>query len=532
MNKDNLTEKQLDENGLSKWAVYCPALSGFYGTIVGRQRYGEHIEYSRIPADFENGVEGMNWLNPDQGYFTYKWSLYSAGHAKLDPNVVAEGEDMVRTRDPDSFLLMDSGGYQIATGKWEGDWRANSGCPKAQKYREDVLNWIDAFGDYGMILDIPAWVAYDPIAKKKCCIEEYQDAVDATLYNNEYFIKHRKGVDNGGAKFLNVLQGSHHSEAETWYQTMKKFNDPKQYPGRHFNGWSFGGQNAASSQLMLKRIVSLIHDGLLNEGENDWIHLLGVSKIEWGLFATDIQNAVRKYHNPRLTISFDSASPFLATANAQIYVQNHLKDRKKWRFQMTPSVDDKKYATDNRRFADAVLQDKIFTHFETSPIIDRCKVSDVCYYKPGDLNKIGKEGRTSWDTFSYAIQMGHNVHRHITAIQEANRLYADKTACPKMLVDERHDRQYLTDIVDEIFRSDRQTALDLIEKHTTFLTTIIGGTKGFTGKKEVHGRANYVKLFDEENVDPLQEDFVEPESLSTKKEKAVVANFDALFTEE
>ena len=37
------------------------------------------------------------------------------------------------------------------------------------------------------------------------------------------------------------------------------------------------------------------------------------------------------------------------------------------------------------------------------------KVSDVCIYKPGDPNKIGKEGKTSWDSFSYAIQMGPNV---------------------------------------------------------------------------------------------------------------------------
>ena len=30
--------------------------------------------------------------------------------------------------------------------------------PKAQKKREQVLTWMDAYMDYGMILDIPAWV--------------------------------------------------------------------------------------------------------------------------------------------------------------------------------------------------------------------------------------------------------------------------------------------------------------------------------------------------------------------------------------
>ena len=42
-------------------------------------------------------------------------------------------EDMVRKRDPNTFMLGDSGGFQIAKGLWEGDWKANSGCPKAQK---------------------------------------------------------------------------------------------------------------------------------------------------------------------------------------------------------------------------------------------------------------------------------------------------------------------------------------------------------------------------------------------------------------
>jgi hypothetical protein len=46
-----------------------------------------------------------------------------------------------------------------------------------------------------------------------------------------------------------------------------------------------------------------------------------------------------------------------------------------------------------------VLQDGIHDVFEDSPISARMEIKDVCIYKPGDLNKIGKEGRTSWDSF-------------------------------------------------------------------------------------------------------------------------------------
>jgi hypothetical protein len=54
-------------------------------------------------------------------------------------------------------------------------------------------------------------------------------------------------------------------------------------------------------------------------------------------------------------------------------------------------------------------------------------IGDVCWYKPGDVNKLGKEGKTSWDTFSYFLMMAHNVYQHIDSIQRANSL--TDTAC-------------------------------------------------------------------------------------------------------
>lgn len=520
MKRENLTDGQLDEHGLSKYAIYLPALSSFYTSTISN-----YVDPARIPANFENGVDGMNWFLPEIAYFSYKWTLYSAGHAKLDLTKDAIGENMVRNRDKNtSFLLMDSGGYQIATGKWPGDWKANSGCPKAMEKRDQVLTWIDEMGDYGMILDIPTWVTENPKASAACQITTYQEAVDATKFNNEYFIKNRKGVKNGGAKLLNVLQGITHSEAEKWYQTMKQYNDPNIYPDKHFDGWSFGGQNASSPTLMLKRIVSMIHDGVLEEGKHDWVHMLGVSRIEWGLLCTDVQKAVRKYHNKNFTISFDSASPFLATANGQIYTVNEYSDKKRWTFKMDPGPDNKKYSTDSRLYKDAVLQDKFFTHFENSPIIDRCKIGDVCYYKPGMLNKLGKEGRTSWDTFSYAIQMAHNVYKHIVAIQESNRLYETKTKVPSMLIDKITGTR-VSDIIDQIFSTKtRDDAFNVISHYDKILSKIVGGSKGYTGKKEINPVTQFQNLFDgfeTPTLTPIKE--VTPASI-------VTAQFDTLFS--
>jgi len=504
MNRD-LTATQSD------YAVFLPALSGFYATYVGKQRFDTYVDPTRIPSNFTNGVESLNYLDPSQGLFNYGFTLYSAGHAELDVNKHSPKEDMVRNRNRNtSWILGDSGGFQIGKGVWEGDWK-NPSCPKAQKKREQVLSWMDAYMDYGMILDIPAWVARSPAGQKATGISTYAEAVQGTYINNDWFIKNR----NGNCKFLNVLQGENHADAEDWYQRMKKYCDPKQYPNEHFNGWSMGGQNMCDLHLTLKRLVSLRFDGLLEKGVQDFMHFLGTSKLEWACILTDIQRAVRKYHNPNFTITFDCASPFLATANGQIYIQNETEDRSKWTYRMVPSVDNKKYATDSRLFRDAVLNDGIFSNFENSPITEQLKVSDVCIYAPGDLNKIGKEGKTSWDSFSYAIQMGHNVWSHINAVQEANRQY-DAGLCPNMLVQEKFDRLYVRDVIDAIFAcDDRDKALSLIDNHSKFWMAI-PGTRGNVGKKTINADTYYFKLFDEVQTE------VQPEGIG----------YDGEFTEE
>lgn len=520
MNKD-LTSTQKD------YAYFLPATSGFYATFIGKQHYGNYVDPARIPASFTSGVDSLNYLEPEKGAFYFDHCLYSAGHAALDLNKPDEGEDMFRKRDRStSWVLGDSGGFQIGKGVWEGEWRDPTGpevqakmadciakgieivpvfdkngnplldkkgiqktvkvdrvkeyqalLDAAQLKRDQVLKWMDALMDYGMVLDIPAWVCRSAPGIKATGISSYQEAVNATKYNNEYFIKHR----NGNCKFLNVLQGETHSQADDWYQQMKQFCDPSVYGSKAFNGWAMGGQNMCDVHLVLRRLVALRFDGLLEQGYQDWMHFLGTSKLEWAVLLTDIQRAVRKYHNPNFTISFDCASPFLATANGQIYIQTETAPNTKWVYRMVPSADDKKYATDTRLFKDAVIQDNIFENFEASPLIDQVAIKDICIYAPGDLNKVGKEGNTSWDSFSYAIQMGHNVWSHVNAVQQANRV-ADAGVFPTMLR-MPFDGKTFREIVDEIFSIDNRADAELlVEYYKPFFDTIIG-TRGNVGKK-------------------------------------------------
>lgn len=533
--QDNLTEKQLNKNGLSSIAIFLPAISGFYATYIGKQRTDpNYVDAARMPAGIQN-MEQLNWLNSKEALFPYKWSLYSGGHANLDLTKDVPAENMVRDREAGTFMLGDSGGFQIAKGLWEGDWKAGSGCAKAQAKRESILKWLDGVADYSMTLDIPTWVIHDKKASAACQITTLQEAVDATKYNNEYFMQHRKGVKNGGTKILNVLQGDNHTSAESWYQTMKHYCDPKQYPTTHFDGWAMGGQNMCDVHLVLKRLVALRYDGLLQEGTHDWMHFLGTSKLEWAVLLTVIQRAVRKYVNPSFTISFDCASPFLATANGQVYHHVDLPPDEKWCYRMSPSIDDKKYATDSRMWRDVVLSDHIahFKHFDESPVSARLKISDICIYKGGvrkteaelngekfdvtnlnhysvapDLNKIKKVGKTSWDSFSYALQMGHNVWTHLHAVQEANRLY-DAGQQPKMMQRSKGDYAKFKDIVEAIFATTtRQDAEDIIEYYSDYWMEIVG-TRGFKGKKTVNANTMFNALFDVEEDDGVSEDEVE-----------------------
>lgn len=484
--RDNLTAKQND------YAVFLPALSGFYATFIGKQRNpdGPYVD----PARFPNGLtdmEQLNWLNSKDGLFPYKWSLYSGGHANLDVNKEDWSEDMVRNREEGAFILGDSGGFQIGKGVWEGDWK-NPNCPKAAKKRDQVLRWMDKYMDYGMVLDIPAWVSRSPRGQEATGITSYQEAVDATRINNDYWIANRTGA----CKFLNVLQGENHTQADDWYEQMKDYCDPVKYPGKHFNGWAMGGQNMCDVHLVLRRLVELRHDNLLQEGVHDWMHFLGTSKLEWAVLLTVIQRAIRKYVNPSFTISFDCASPFLATANGQVYYENVYPHDDKWSYRMGPSADDKKYATDTRKWSDGVIADGIYPSWLESPVSDMLQMKDICIYKPGDLNKVGKEGKTSWDSFSYALLMAHNVWMHLTAVQEANRRF-DAGEHPAMMRNSNGDYAFFEEIVERIFAtSDKQEAIDIIEEYDLYWMDIVG-TRGFKGKKTKNSHTMFGALFEE-----------------------------------
>jgi len=493
------------------WALFLPAISSFFISGLGKQREGEnYFDPARIPAAFNGDVECLNFFNSKQGLFTYKWGLYSAGHANLDIAKDDHNESIIRKREEGTFLLGDSGGFQILKCQWPADWK-DPNCPRAMKKRQQVLTWMDEYMDYGMCLDIPSQslttyhIKDKKTGKSAHGISTIQEAITATHINNEYFINNR----DGRCKFLNVLQGRNHGQSDDWYAEMKKYCDTNIYGDRAFNGWAFGGQNKIDIHLMLKRLVHIIHDGFLEEGKHDLIHCLGTSIMEYAVLFSDIQRAIRKHHNPKFQITFDCASPFFAAAKGLAYNNNTFEHDTKWTYAMEKTAEAKKYATDTRKFSDGVLTDGIHKVFTDSPVTDKLLMKDICYRGKGFLGQHGKETKTSWDTLSYTLIQAHNVYQHMIAVQEANRRY-DQGIKPKMTMDP-HGHLNFSDIVDEIFSlKDREKSMALVDKYDKFWQQFKAG-QGFSGKKTVNAHSKFDELFsfDEPDNDPEIDEIIE-----------------------
>jgi hypothetical protein len=391
------------------YAVYLPAISSFYSTYIAKQRLEKFIPDDRIPQGFDRGIEGMNFLNPEQGYFYYKYGLYSAGHAQLDLQKSLTQESMIQDRDRSKTMILgDSGGYQIGKGVLKFDWLNFEGA-EATKTRQKILEWLELTADWSMMLDVPTW-ACDHIHSPKTGLKTFEDCLEKTRYNNNYFLVNRLGQ----TKWLNVLQGSDWDTAEKWYDGVKEFSDPKgKYAGKEAEGWAMGGANMCKMDITLKRLMTLREDGLL-KGKN-WMHFLGTAQLDWSCYLTLIQRQIRKHINPEITISFDCASPFIATAHGLVYT-NAVHTNKRWSVIMDKAPDNKALAKSDIPFPFA------------SEMASRLNMGDICWYAPGMLNKINKEGKTSWDSFAYALMMGHNVECHIVAVQRAQQLMDIETA--------------------------------------------------------------------------------------------------------
>lgn len=427
------------------FAIYLPAIQ--HQNACRLASSGQDIR--NLPT-FPNMTWGdLDWLAPDNKHWHYKWALASAGHFTY-----GNQSNVIVHRHPDTVIVGDSGGFQIATGamKETKDW---SGLPAAEIIRRwtqsdichQVVSWLDANCTCSMTIDIPLWIrSEDRTSSPFHCLTE-TELIAVTVENLKLIdtIRDRKT----GTKFLNVLQAasakgdvadSLRSE-EAWFDAVKAFE---------FEGWAIGGDVGRRGGFgrFLRRMLILKNDGLLSPPRN-WCHVLGIGTPMWSVFLTAIQRAVRCHAaNPDFVISHDSATPYSIAGKTQEYAIPAVLGENLQDWTIKQGKLESSYAVANAP--------RPLPFPAISPIAGSLDLQDLVIKKDKFEQK-----RT--DTLSDALLVNHNVYVYVTSMIRANEAAFTRKDAPRPLLD-------AVEMIDELFATSRWEAL--LEHHRSHLEAV------------------------------------------------------------
>jgi hypothetical protein len=405
---------------LHNYAIYLPALEERFCKYV----VGGSDEF--VPGDVQQA--DLNFLNSNSKLWTYRGCLASSGYLAY-----SDKTNTITQRDPQSsWILGDSGGYQVATGALRdtNGWAALSRETDliASLWRESdvkarVLNWLDAHCDYAMTLDMPLWVKLPKFKGSPfhhCSIELL---TELTAENLRY-ISDRRGVV-GNCKFLNVIQGNTEEEEQYWYEKVRDFD---------FEGWAFGSKVNWSGALVpiLKRLL-LMRDERMLEGCKQWLHILGLSQLTWAVALTAIQRGIQQTAGRAFTVSFDSSTPLLWAGKYETYPlpPRLTTDIRSWRFTSRPIPAGYAAATTNAHMRMPA----------GSPLSALLTLGDI------NPEKSPYAARTLSDFGSQAFR-NHNAYVFIRAFIDANDSAFQRREAPQCIAD-------MVGSIEELFVTER-----------------------------------------------------------------------------
>ena len=153
-------------------------------------------------------------------------------------------------------------------------------------------------------------------------------------------------------------------------------------------------------------ILRMRDEGAFEDGQ-DWMHVLGVSQPTWAVILTAIQYALRADCNPKLRISYDSASPFQTVGKARKLIRypKLTKDLSTWVMTAQPNPFSSTYADGGKSF-----------HFPfSSPIGDRLLLEHLNVRSGEFQNKPN-------DAVTDLLLMNHTLYVYVRAFLEANEM--------------------------------------------------------------------------------------------------------------
>ncbi len=254
------------------YMMYVPSLSSGASATWLRKNTPLNPDGLKGP----DGLTGRFYTNAYPQKWRKPYFLLSAGHnyKKFDLRKEMGLED--------SVCFGDSGGFQIATGAMKGYVH---GSEKSTELRKQIFEWLENNSDIAVNLDIPPRFTYEG---------QFAECLDMSFDNFKFF----ESNQTGKTTFLNVLQGNNPNEYEIWYKKVKDFQ---------FGGWCIGGARRIVD--LMYAIAMFLRENEFNNKRNQWMHVLGVSKISDFVILATLQSMMNKYYEGRIIFSTDSSSP-------------------------------------------------------------------------------------------------------------------------------------------------------------------------------------------------------------------------------
>lgn len=438
------------------FSIYTPSMQLHSAIrIVG----ASPMRNNQLPSNLT--ANDLNFLDPNNKFWHYKWVLASAGVFKNDFKANA-----ITNRHKNNLVIGDSGGYQIGTGALEElkAWRKLSSNPILikDKWRSDdeikrqIIYWLDCNCDYAMTIDIPLWVIDNKKNNKspfRNCSK--QDLIDLSVENLQ-FIQKNRGI-YGNCKYLNVLQGDTEQDEEDWFNSVKNYK---------FEGWSLAGNVGQSGGIyrVLRRILLLRDLKFLDKGF-DWIHILRLSRVRWAPLVTSIQRALPNGTNEGLTISFDSSSPYRTGGVSAKYAALNTFGKnldKDWTIKAFKFPTSYGYANISKKISLSKLHPGILNMFFDSPIAKLLTLQDM------NINKGAMDIRNI-DAFADEVILNHNVYVYCLAHIMANEnVFCNKPTAPQRMLD-------AVGIIDELFKV--EDWYSLLDEKRNFLASVANDNK-------------------------------------------------------
>ncbi len=375
------------------YAIYLPAVNDSFASGAIKSLSANRP----FPPDLE--LSDLIFWNRNNKLWHYSHILHSVG---LHPVNSQPDNAVTRAGKTDCVLLGDSGGYQIGTGKIKGYQALKTGMDAkaaeaawgdAYAVKKWIVDWLELHTDYAMTIDMPLWATLPKGIDSpfhKCSL---QRLMEMTVENLQFINARRQNR----TKWLNVIQGLDEQTTLAWWNAVKWFN---------CSGYALAGAAGIAGGIanLLRTVLTMRDDGAFEDG-HDWIHVLGVSTPKWAILLSAIQRGLRNSANPKLQISYDSATPFQAGGiREEVALMPEFSSRPKdWAIRFDSAPQSSRYVGRYEPFPYA------------SPIGNKLTL--------GDLNVRGGDWKErSFDTVSNLLLCNHNCWIFLEAFRQANEL--------------------------------------------------------------------------------------------------------------